>query len=173
MLKVVLVNPPQFTKYAQPPMGLATIAAVLEREGYQVTVLDANALQLGPKETASCVVNADIVGLTAMTPIVNAAMSIAHHLKQANPGLTIILGGAHATLLPEETLATAPEIDIIVRGEGEETIIDLLRALGSKKPLDDTPGITFSIGQGKPIRNSTCALRMSGNESGALTPWEI
>lgn len=143
MLKVVLVNPPQFTKYAQPPMGLAIIAAVLERQGYQVTILDTNALKLEPKETAWQVANADVVGLTAMTPTINAAMNIAREVKKINPGLTIVLGGAHATLLPEETLTTVPEIDIIVRGEGEETIMNLLRALESKKPLDDTPSITY------------------------------
>jgi len=143
MLKVALINPAQSTKYPQPPMGLALIAAVLERVGYQVTVLDANALGLQPEDIVPMVTDTDVVGLTAMTPTVGAAISIAHYLKQANPDLTIILGGTHATLLPEETLATAPEIDIITRGEGEETIIDLLRALEFKRPLDKVPGISY------------------------------
>ncbi len=45
MFKVALINPIQFTKYSQPPLVLALIAAVLEREGYQVTMLEANALE--------------------------------------------------------------------------------------------------------------------------------
>lgn len=143
MLKIALINPAQPNKYPQPPIGLALIAAVLEREGYPVTVLDANALRLQPKDLAPLVTDVDVVGLTAMTPTVGAAVSIARHLKQANPELTIILGGAHATLLPEETLATAPEIDIIVRGEGEETIIELLQALEAKQPLDNISGISY------------------------------
>jgi len=143
MLKVALINPAQLAKYPQPPMGLALISAVLEREGYQVTVLDANMLGFQPEDIVPLVTDADVVGLTAMTPTVGTAISIAHHLKQANPNLTIILGGVHATLLPEETLATAPEIDIIVRGEGEETIIDLLRALEFKQPWDKVPGISY------------------------------
>jgi len=57
--------------------------------------------------------------------------------------LPIILGGAHATLLPEETLVATPEIDIIVRGEGEETIIDLLQALEHKQPLDNISNISY------------------------------
>jgi len=124
-------------------MGLALIAAVLERAGYQVTVLDANALRLQPEDIAQLVTDADVVGLTAMTPTISTAISIAHHLKRAKPNLTIILGGAHATLLPEETLATAPEIDIILRGEGEATIIELLRALEYKQPLDNVSGISY------------------------------
>ncbi len=124
-------------------MGLATIAAVLEKQGYPVTVLDANALKLKPEDIASRVVDADVVGLTAVTPTINTAITIAGHLKKANPGLPVILGGAHATLLPEETLASAPGIDVVVRGEGEETLIDLLRALENKKSLSEISGISY------------------------------
>lgn len=143
MLKVSLINPAQPTRYPQPPVGLALIAAILEREGYPVTILDANALNLGAEKVVPLITDADVVGLTAMTPTVGAAISVARHLKQANPDLTIILGGAHATLLPEETLAAAPEIDVIVRGEGEETIIELLQALENKQSLSGVPGISY------------------------------
>ncbi len=49
-----------------------------------------------------------------MTPTINVASDIARRVKRADPNLFIILGGAHATLLPEETLTSAPEIDVIV-----------------------------------------------------------
>ena len=143
MLKVVLINPIQSTGYSQPPLGLALIAAVLEREGYQVTVLEANALKLPPQDVVPLVTDADIVGLTTATPTINTATAIAHYLKKAYPDLPIILGGAHATLLPEETLVTAPEIDVLVRGEGEETIIEVLRALEHKQPLGKISGISY------------------------------
>ncbi len=142
-MKVALVNPAQVTRYPQTPMGLALIAAVLEKEGHQVTVVDANVLRLQPEGVVYRVTDADVVGLTAMTPTVNTAGSIAHYIKQANPNSTVILGGAHAILLPEETLATIPEVDVIVRGEGEETIIDLLRALEHKQPLSKIQGISY------------------------------
>ena len=143
MFKVALINPSQSAVYSQPPVGLALIAAVLEREGYQVAVLDANALKLQPEAVVPLVSDADVIGLTAMTPTINTAIAIARQLKKAYPALPIVLGGAHATLLSEETLATAPEIDIIVRGEGEQTIIDLLPALENKEPLDNIPGISY------------------------------
>ena len=143
MLKVTLINPAQATRYPQPPVGLALIAAILEREGYPVTILDANVLRLQPEKVVPLVTDADVVGLTAMTPTVGTAIGIARHLKQANPDLIIILGGVHATLLPEETLNTAPEIDIVVKGEGEETIIELLQALEDKQPLDNISGISY------------------------------
>jgi len=142
MLKVALINPPQFTKYLQPPIGLASIAAVLEKEGYLVNILDANALKLQPKDIVP-LVSADVIGLTAVTPTINMTIATAHHLKRAYPDLPIILGGVHATLLPKETLVTAPEIDILIRGEGEETIIELLRALEYKLPLSEIQGISY------------------------------
>lgn len=143
MLKVILINPTQPAKYHQPPMGLALIAAALEREGYQVAVVDANALRLKPENIVPYVIDADVVGLTAMTPTINTAISIAHYLKQANSDLTIILGGAHGTLLPEQTLTSAPQIDVIIRGEGEKTIIELLRALEYGQPLSKILGISY------------------------------
>ena len=124
-------------------MGLAMIAAVLERRGYNVAVVDANAIKLKPENIVPYVIDADVVGLTAMTPTINTAITIARHLKKANPDLTIILGGAHATLLPDKTLINAPAIDVIVRGEGEQTIIELLQALEDKQPLSETPGISY------------------------------
>ena len=143
MFKVTLVNPIQSTQYPQPPMGLASIAAVLEREGYQVSVLEANALNLQPEDVVPLVSDADVIGLTAMTPTINTAIAIAHHLKAAYPDLPIVLGGAHATLLPEEILITAPEIDVVVRGEGEETTIELLQALEHDRPLSEILGISY------------------------------
>jgi radical SAM superfamily enzyme YgiQ (UPF0313 family) len=143
MLNITLVNPPQFTRYPQPPIGLALITAILEKAGYPVTLLDANALGLKPADIPARVHGADIVGLTAMTPTISTAIEIARYLKQAKPGLDIIMGGAHATMLPEETMVSAPDVDVIVKGEGDETIIDLIKAIEGKTPLDSVAGIYY------------------------------
>jgi len=135
-------------------MGLATIAAILEREGYPVTIIDANALNLHPEQLAPMVDDADVVGLTATTPTISMALSIAHHLKLTSHKPTIILGGAHATLLPEETLASTPDIDIIIRGEGDETIIQLLRTLENRQPLEGVAGISYRS-NGKTVSTAT------------------
>jgi anaerobic magnesium-protoporphyrin IX monomethyl ester cyclase len=143
MQKIALINPNLQTGYRQPPMGLALIAAVLEKAGYPVTIIDANALNLSQESIIEQVKGADIIGLTAMTPSINITLETARHLKQAYPEVPVILGGAHATLLPEETLANAPGIDIIIRGEGEEIILELLHALESEHPLNEISGISF------------------------------
>jgi len=122
---------------------MALIAAILEKEGHRVSILDANALGLRPEDVPTKVTDADVVGLTAMTPTISAALGIARHLKQANPELTTVMGGAHATLLPEETLTLAPELDIIVRGAGDETVFELLQALEDTQSLDSIAGISY------------------------------
>ncbi len=151
-LKVLLINPSQPNSYAQPPMGLASVAAMLEAKGYLVAILDANALRIESKRVAVYASDADVVGLTAMTPTINEAADVARHLKRVRPNLPIILGGAHATLLPEETMAAIPEIDVIVKGEGEQTAIDLLRALELGQPLDSISGISY-MRNGKAVNN--------------------
>ena len=49
-MKTILINPPQNTQYPQPPLGLASLAAVLEQNGHQVEIIDANALRLSERE---------------------------------------------------------------------------------------------------------------------------
>ncbi|MDP3955273.1 MAG: radical SAM protein, partial [bacterium] len=174
MLKVALVNPPQSTNYPQPPMGLALLAAVLERAGYQVTIVEANALKLSPEAIVPLVSQADVVGLTAMTPTINAALAIARRLRKAYPDLPLILGGTHATLLPEETLANTPELDIIVRGEGEETIIELLSALSAKQPISQIPGVSYREGGqivSTPLRSGNTDLDSLPFLAYHLLPW--
>ena len=143
VLKVSLLNPARGDSYPQPPMGLASVAAVLENYGHSVNIVDGGALNLSPAAVCAATAGADVIGLTAMTPSIGAAMTAAHYLKQAHPAATIILGGAHATLLPEEELESAPEIAVIVRGEGEVTAPALLQALADGTPLDGVPGLSF------------------------------
>src|SRR3972149_5629868 len=175
MLKIALIAPNLSSQYPQPPMGLALIAAVLERDGYPVTVVDANALNLKVEAIMPLVKDADVIGLTAMTPSINIALETARHLKKAYPDKIIILGGAHATLLPEETLATAPEIDIIVRGEGEDTILKLLPALERKEPLTASNGISYRK-EGKIISNPANSKLIDLNSlpflAYHLLPWQ-
>ncbi len=143
MQKVTLVNPPQFSNYPQPPMGLILIAAVLESKGYSVNLIDANFLGLKPADIMPLLGDTDVLGLTSMTPTVSRAIDIAREVKVEKPDLPVIMGGPHATLLPDETMAVAPEVDIIVRGEGEESFVNLLTALEDRRSLENVRGITY------------------------------
>jgi len=154
-LKVSLINPFNNGSYPQPPMGLALLAAVLETRRHQVNVIDANALGLRPEGVSASVDGADVVGITAMTPMIAEALRIASQLKKSHPELPVILGGAHASLMPEETLKSAPQIDILVKGEGENTFVDLLDALQSRKSLEGMTGVNYRK-DGVIVSNSPC-----------------
>ncbi len=140
MQKIALINPQQNNRHPQPPMGLALLGAILKREGYEVSIIDYN---VKPGYILLDVITFDIVGITAMTPTINNALNIARSLKRYNPSLTIILGGAHATLLPSETLKASEDIDIVVTGEGDVAFSEILS--GNMK--GDIRGIYHSKGE--------------------------
>ena len=113
---------PSFKGFAakQPPLGLAYLGAVLrQQKGAGVCIIDANCEELSNEETAHRVLasNPDVVGVTITTPLLNNAQLIINLIReQAN--ITIIVGGPHPTIMPDETLK-AGGINIVVRGEGE------------------------------------------------------
>lgn len=154
MLKVTLINPPQNTRYPQPPLGLALIAAILEKQGYGVNIVDANSSGFSLEEAIKSLEDTQIVGLTAMTPTIGEALRIAKSIRQSRPSVKIILGGPHVTLMPGETLVSDPYIDIAVRGEGDETIIELMQALENNKSLEDVKGISYCK-DGQIVHNPT------------------
>jgi anaerobic magnesium-protoporphyrin IX monomethyl ester cyclase len=107
------------------------IAAYLERAGVNVDILDANLSNMNDEEVALEVKRRrpEIVGLSAVTPTVKAAVKIMKSIRMTSPNVIGVIGGAHPTFLLAETLADCPELDIAVRGEGEETMLELVGAL--------------------------------------------
>jgi radical SAM superfamily enzyme YgiQ (UPF0313 family) len=107
------------------------VAAVLEKNGYLVKILDLPVLGFSENSLSTIIgqEKPDVVGVTAMTPTINSVVSVVKAVKECDGNITVVLGGAHATILPEETLKSVPEIDVIVRGEGEQTILELVKVL--------------------------------------------
>ena len=150
-MRVLLINPCwvirqrknmwRAIRSTMPPLGVAWLAAVLEQDGHDVAILDANAENLSPEEAASWVRTHghwDLVGLSATTPLIGSALEIAHRLKADSPRLRIVMGGVHPTVLPDE-VASNPAVDLVVRGEGETT----LREIAAERPWDDIRGISY------------------------------
>jgi anaerobic magnesium-protoporphyrin IX monomethyl ester cyclase len=168
---VVLLRTPMFVpKWAAntaicPALGLAYIAAAIRNAGFDVRCVDAvgedplkrivledpNFLSFGLSnpEIVQQVGQCDVIGISLMFshdwPI---AKSIIEMLRQTNPNATIICGGEHVTAVPEFCLDDCPEIDICVLGEGEETIVEFLHALETKRPWADIPGIAHRSEEG-------------------------
>jgi anaerobic magnesium-protoporphyrin IX monomethyl ester cyclase len=150
-IKVVLVVPPpqraDLSWCPNLPITLAYLAAVLEEGGHQVTVIDCPALGIDHKEFKTKIGESkpDAVGITTLTPMIESALMAAHSAKEANPETPIILGGPHATFMDKEILNENPDVDIIVRGEGEQTLLELANTIPktNTKHLHKIKGITF------------------------------
>lgn len=96
--------------------------------------------------------NVDIVGITSYTQNFYEAVKIAKVLKSINPQIKVIFGGYHASALDVETL-TIPYIDIVVRGEGENTFKNLCINLLEGRSIETIKGISYKSKDGKIIRN--------------------
>lgn len=153
---IVFVNPPlsneerygvKFKAGGQtPPTGLCYLASVCRERKYQVRLIDAPALNLDFSETIEKILELKpkYVGVTAVTISINNASKLIKELKQKDPKLVIILGGAHITSAPNETVRRLGNFfDIAVMGEGEITILELLEVLEKKEKLSKVNGIAY------------------------------
>ncbi len=140
-MRVTLINPPSGSVYSRfqravikrLPLGLSYIAAYLILNGHVVNVVDAEALDMSPDEAVSAALAADpeIVGVTATTPIIHSALHIIRQVKMNSERICTILGGPHASAMPEETLlANKGCLDYVIFGEGEKSALDVAEATG-------------------------------------------
>ncbi|MGC8936285.1 MAG: B12-binding domain-containing radical SAM protein [Candidatus Methanomethylicaceae archaeon] len=160
-MKVVLVNPPTTASLETistiglkaPPLGLAYVAAAIRKEGYDVSIIDSTALDISHHKLAEILQRErpDVIGVTSTTPTIYDAMKSVTLAKEVCPDSITVMGGCHITSLPEETMAECEALDVGVIGEGEATVVDLLKAVESKKPLADVDGIIYRQ-EGKIIR---------------------
>jgi anaerobic magnesium-protoporphyrin IX monomethyl ester cyclase len=127
-----------------PNIGIAYVGAYLEAHvGLSPACIDARMSRLSLDETVERVVALEpkVLGIGAMTPMVLTAAEIAQRVKEQLPGVRIVLGGFHATFLPERSLEEFPAFDHIAVGESEVSFSELVRRVLGGEPCDDIPGI--------------------------------
>ncbi len=119
-----------------PPLGLAYIAAFLEKQGQAVEIVDVAAARLTLEETVARVreKNPAYVGLGASTVLIDTALQIARAVRAALPAAKIVLGGVHPTIFPDAVLAH-DFVDYVVRGEGELTMSELVQGRAAESIL--------------------------------------
>lgn len=146
-MKVMLINPMTrfVTKDIMPPLGLAWLAAVLEQNSISVEILDALVERKDLETVANKVKKTcpDIVGITCVTATRSDAFKTADKIRVTCPNATVVIGGPHVTFTAEDTLRNIQSVDIIVRGEGEATFLELVKALESGTDLTEVKGISF------------------------------
>jgi anaerobic magnesium-protoporphyrin IX monomethyl ester cyclase len=148
-MRVLLINPfYPISETPSPPLGLAYLAAALERAGVQVKILDY--VVYGYRKDALQSVLKDfrprIAGATAVTMTFDHAKQVLKDVKTTDPDILTVMGGPHVSFCAQQTLKTFPELDAIVLGEGEETLVDLARTVEEAQNLDTVRGIAYRMG---------------------------
>lgn len=133
---------------SMPPLGLLYIGAVLEKAGVDVEIVPADVLGLGWQDIRKKIATdrPDIVGVTSTTENRFQSFRLVKLAREAAPEVVTILGGPHASMAAEDALAHILELDIIVRGEGEMTMLDLVRALERNRTaagISHVAGVSF------------------------------
>jgi anaerobic magnesium-protoporphyrin IX monomethyl ester cyclase len=161
-MKVLFIEPPKelwfvMGEYLPPPYGIIQLGAFLEKkvENVEVEVLDCNAEHVDWKDMEKHVQASDPDIVASSSLATCNAYAVARTLeiaKKVDPEILTVAGGQHFTATAQESLLTYPEIDVIVRGEGEETLAELARHGREKSAFPRIRGISFRI-DGRIVHN--------------------
>ncbi len=155
-MKVALLNPPMdfdaafgkakdIGKYTvMIPHGLASMAAVLKRRGIECVIIDAYAEGLTIDDIVKRLADyrPEVIGITAVTPAAPLVYAMAGKIKDSIRGVSIVLGGAHPTTLPDEVLSESA-VDFVVRGEGEHVFLKLLDHIAAGRDPEGINGVSY------------------------------
>lgn len=131
------------------PFSLFTLAASLEKNTeFEVDIVDLEAIEQRSSTKVSLEKtfkddNALIFGITATTQTRSEAIRTAKVIKRLHPQALIIVGGVHFMHCDKDTLNNVPEVDVVVRGEGEETLVELAHAIERRTSYEKIKGITY------------------------------
>ncbi len=166
-MRILLINAPhpsigsRIPREHLPPLGLLSIGGPLLDAGHTVQLLDA---EFGPmpiekivEQTVAFNPEAVLLGHSGSTSAHPVIAGITRALRAALPPVWIVYGGVFPTYHWREILNEEPQVDVIVRGEGEETTPRLLRALETHTPLDTIPGIAY-LRRGLPVATPPAPL---------------
>jgi anaerobic magnesium-protoporphyrin IX monomethyl ester cyclase len=181
-MKILLINTPVIAvmePWFDEPNFVRTSIAFLagylrEYSDFEVECLDAKFEKLNFNQVLDRVKesNPDIVGFTAFTNEVKPSAYQAALIKKHLPHIITIMGGAHITALPEQTLVEFPSIDIGVFGEGEETLLELCHALNNNSPLNNVKGVIYRNDKGDIVKNPE-RPRILDQDSIPIPAWDL
>ena len=179
-MRITLLHPPhtaigsRVPRENLPPLGLLAIGGPLIDAGHQVRLVNADPanppLPLVAFDVLRGAPDAVLIGHSGSTSAHPTVLALARLLKRRQPGLTVIYGGVFPSYHWQDILADAPEIDLIVRGEGEATTLALITALATGQDLATLPGIAFRR-DGQP--HATPPAPMIQNLDAYRIGWEL
>src|SRR3989338_6035140 len=146
MKEVLLFNPSFNIKSLEfsenIPVNLLSLGSFIEENGYKVNLVDGCAQKDYKERVKQFAKESRFLGIGLMTIQIPSALDICRLAKEINPQIKIIFGGIHPTLFPEQT-AKNELVDFVVKGEGEETFLELINAIENNKELKEIRGLCF------------------------------
>lgn len=156
--KVVFFFPAFSSLEATAPLGILAVSTPLLRAGYQVRIVDSTITPDFRKRTLAELDNALCLAVSLVTgPMIRETVEIARQAKRLYPDKPVILGGWHPSLLPDQTLAD-PSIDVVVTGQGEDAMLEVVRRIEAGESLEGVPGVGYKR-DGELILNPPRAMR--------------
>jgi len=149
---VTLVNPPYpVGSHQHPsfmPLGIGYLGAVLFKNHFEVNVIDCQAQKLTHKQFREEIgkVQPDIVGVTSTTLTYKSALRIVKICKEVWPNCITAIGGPHVTFWDDKALQEEPSLDVVVRREGENTMLELAQRVEKYQAFHDLAGTTCRKG---------------------------
>ncbi len=128
------------------PLEFEILAAPLKNH-HDISILDMRVEDKNNLNATLQKFQPDIVGLTGYTLDVNSILKLAEKIKEWNPRVKVVVGGHHATILPQDFYHGS--VDLVVIGEGEVTFPELVTALEKGAPLENIPGIAINNKEGQ------------------------
>lgn len=156
--KVVLFFPAFASTEATAPLGLLAVASPLLRAGYEVKLVDSTITPNYRQRVLEEVRDALCLGVSLVTgPMIRETVEVARAVKAQNRAFPVVLGGWHPSLLPQQTLE-AEFVDVVIRGQGEDAMLEVVRRLEEGASLDGVAGSGFKR-DGQLVMNAERPLR--------------
>ena len=133
--------------FFQMPYGVLTLASVVREAGHRVKVLNLSNFSWEKVEEVIDNVEADVFGMSCFTANRRGVALVARAIKGRYPKACVVVGGPHVTALARETLLYIPDVDVVVMGEGERTLLEVLDRIGRGVGFGGVCGVAYRAGE--------------------------
>ncbi|MEO5335365.1 MAG: B12-binding domain-containing radical SAM protein [Magnetospirillum sp. WYHS-4] len=137
-----------------PPLGVLYMIGQLRREGHDGNLIDLSTFSMSYDEVVERIrqYGPDVIGISTMTPSAPHSYDLVRYLRKRFE-LPIVMGGVHCNSFKEQVLEDVPELDAICIGEGEFTILDMVKAFEGKMPMNEVKGMAYRDAERRIVRN--------------------
>ena len=156
--KVVFFFPAFSSQEATAPLGILAVSTPLLRAGYKICLIDSTITPNFRQRVIEELKDALCLAVSLVTgPMIRETVLIAREAKRQYPEKPVILGGWHPSLLPDQTLA-AEYVDVVVKGQGEEALLEIVERIAARESLAGIPGVGYKI-DGRLVFNAPRTLK--------------